>query len=397
MAENALTGGRGTPKAWAALQPLMPPLHTDSDYWWKLSGPCLATLMEAAGYSAEKQFEALVFHYHWIIPYMGPAPSVDGKLKWPSMFSKLNGMPMTYSWKWNTPTAKPEVRYTLEATNLLSGSEMDPLNQDPTNELLRRLRSVLPSLDLTWMDHFLSTLYDDDRQKYTLEAVSGAKLASTTLVSAEFAHKGLTMKTWFIPRKLGYDHGKIPMELWEQSLAQLDPANAARAAVYDFIKTSSEGKMLSPFMLGVDNVTPSKSRIKMYFRTPHTSFASVREVMTLGGRIAFPETKMQELKSLVAAVACLNPDFDDNSEVRPTPGQGSGSKGISSDLPAILSGFIYYFDIAPGGTLPDIKLYIQQRYLGQDDASMANGVMSWMENHGRGQFCQSWNELGSLI
>ncbi|EQL00023.1 Aromatic prenyltransferase, DMATS type [Ophiocordyceps sinensis CO18] len=61
-------------------------------------------------------------------------------------------------------TVKPEVRYTLDASNLLSGTEMDPLSQDPTIQLLRRLRSALPPLDLTWMDHFLPTLFDDDRQ-----------------------------------------------------------------------------------------------------------------------------------------------------------------------------------------------------------------------------------------
>lgn len=61
-------------------------------------------------------------------------------------------------------TVKPEVGYTLDASNLLSGTEMDPLSQDPTIQLLRRLRSALPPLDLTWMDHFLPTLFDDDRQ-----------------------------------------------------------------------------------------------------------------------------------------------------------------------------------------------------------------------------------------
>lgn len=58
----------GSPaKAWEAISQWLPSRGPESDYWWKLTGPHLATMMDAAGYAIEKQYEALVFHYHWIV------------------------------------------------------------------------------------------------------------------------------------------------------------------------------------------------------------------------------------------------------------------------------------------------------------------------------------------
>ena len=59
---------KGQPtKAWAALSQWLPPHSPDNDYWWHLTGLHLANMLEAAGYRLEKQYEALVFHYHWIV------------------------------------------------------------------------------------------------------------------------------------------------------------------------------------------------------------------------------------------------------------------------------------------------------------------------------------------
>ena len=176
---------------------------------------------------------------------MGPAPAADGSLKWKSLLG-VEGSPMEYSWKWNTPTSKPDVRFTMEAINQFTGSAMDPLNQDASREMLHRLEAAVPSVDLTWINHFLATLYDHDRRKYVQEAEAGAHFTTTIMTAAEFLPKGLNMKTYLIPRKLGQTEGQVPMKVWEDSLMQLDPNNAARAAMHEFLNNNAEGKLLSP-------------------------------------------------------------------------------------------------------------------------------------------------------
>ncbi|KAI1083649.1 dimethylallyl tryptophan synthase GliD1, partial [Whalleya microplaca] len=372
-------------KVWLSLSQWLPARDPGSDYWWRLTGEHLATLLDAAGYSIERQYSALLFHYHWIVPYMGPAPSPDGTLKWKSLLG-VEGSPMEYSWKWNTATSEPDVRFTMEAINQFTGTDMDPLNQTASREMLHRISEVVPTVDLTWVSHFLATLFDHDISKYIEEATAGAHFTTTVVHAVEFLSRGLSMKTYFVPRRLGQTEGQIPLAQWEESLVKLDPGSAARTALHEFLRSNPEGKLLSPFMLAVDDVVPAKSRLKFYFQTPHTSFASVREIMTMGGRITVPEQQLQDLRSLIAAVTGLEADFPEEAEVPCAPEYDPAAKDNFIELPILLSGYLYYFDIAPGSALPDIKFYTPVRRYGRDDLSLAEATVGWMKAHGRGAY-----------
>ena len=54
-------------EAWTSLSQLLPARNHDCDYWWKLTGGHLATMLHAAGYTLQRQYDALLFHYHWIV------------------------------------------------------------------------------------------------------------------------------------------------------------------------------------------------------------------------------------------------------------------------------------------------------------------------------------------
>ena len=54
-------------QAWRTLSQCLPTRDLDSDYWWRLTGRHMAIIVEAAGYAIEKQYEALLFHYHWTV------------------------------------------------------------------------------------------------------------------------------------------------------------------------------------------------------------------------------------------------------------------------------------------------------------------------------------------
>ena len=53
--------------AWTSLSQWLPPRDADSDHWWKLTGAHLATMLDAAGYTLQRQYDALLFHYYWIV------------------------------------------------------------------------------------------------------------------------------------------------------------------------------------------------------------------------------------------------------------------------------------------------------------------------------------------
>ena len=39
----------------------------DHEYWWQTTGRRLAVMLKEAGYSVNRQYEVLLFHYHWIV------------------------------------------------------------------------------------------------------------------------------------------------------------------------------------------------------------------------------------------------------------------------------------------------------------------------------------------
>lgn len=173
---------------------------------------------------------------------MGPKPGPNGSLKWESLLGH-EGSPIEYSWKWNTAAGKPDVRFTMEGINQFTGAAMDPLNQQASIELLHRLKEAIPSVDLTWANHFINTLFDHDRSRYVQQAAAGAHYTTTIMTAAEFLPAGMRLKTYFIPRRLGQTEEQIPMALWEE---KLDPDSPARAAMHKFLNSHPEGQALSP-------------------------------------------------------------------------------------------------------------------------------------------------------
>ncbi|KAI1496176.1 dimethylallyl tryptophan synthase GliD1 [Biscogniauxia marginata] len=302
-------------------------------------------MLDAAGYTPKRQYESLFKK----VPYMGPKPGYDGSLKWQSFLG-----------------SDPAVRYTIEPINQFTDTAIDPLNQQASIEMLHRLEQAVPSVDLTWANHFIATLYDHDRHKYTQEAAAGAHFTTTTATAAELVPQGVNIKTYFLPRRLGQTEGRIPMAQWEESLAKLDPNNQARATLHEFLNSHSEGEFLEPI------------------------FDSVREIMTLGGRIAVREKNLEDLRSLIAAATGLDEDYPADQEIPCPPGYDPVSKDNFKEIQFWLSGYQYYFDIAPGAVLPDIKFYTTIRRYGSDDRSIARGIMGWMESHGRGAYTGSY-------
>jgi hypothetical protein len=89
------------PKVWQSLKSYLVPKDPDAQFWWQLTGYQLACMVDAAGYTIEKQYEILLFHYHVVVssqpghptlPDMflisrscsGPTPRAGARRRWMS-------------------------------------------------------------------------------------------------------------------------------------------------------------------------------------------------------------------------------------------------------------------------------------------------------------------------
>lgn len=355
----------------------LPPRNTDCDYWWRLTGPLLAMMLFEAGYSVHEQYEGMVFLYHWVVPRLGPCLPPNGKPKWKSTLA-ANGCPFEYSWKWNSVDGAPNVRYTIEPIGPFTGTILDLLNQASTRELLYELDLIMPTLDLTWFYHFATALYDVGKEKYVKEAAAGRP--TTVLLAFELLKKDLVVKTYFYPKKLGQE-GPTGLDVFTNAIRGALSGSDSLEKVVQFLKTDPEGSLLQPVLLAVDCVKPSRSRMKFYVHTPHTSFDSVRTIMTLGGQIQGVDNALKELQELIKLIVGLDKDFPSSKEL-PAP-TAVVAEGLNS-------GYAYYFDIAPGSFTPDIKFYIPIQSYGGNDLKIAQGLINFMESRGRGQYTENY-------
>ncbi|KAL4867248.1 hypothetical protein BDV12DRAFT_198456 [Aspergillus spectabilis] len=391
VALSEVEGKQGI-SVWDSISQWLPSRDPDSNYWWDVTGPQMATMFEEAGYSRERQYEYLLIHYHWTVPYMGRKPGADGSLPWKCLITG-HGIPMIYSWKWNdaNPSSRPDIRIGFEPIGEYSGTALDPLNQLHTKGLLHTFARRMP-VDLTWTNHFLSSFYDSET-KYWQAKEAGVPLATTTMLGYDYLHDGLTLKTYFFPRAAG--ERLLPMERWDSSLRDILSQNGeigtrALDILLDFLKTNPEGQALMPTGLAVDNGTSSpsgsrSSRLKFYFRAPKTTFASVREIMTLGSRIPDLDPQLKSLHDLLSEVTGLPTNFPDDADVPVYHGFGWGSSPLGR-----ASYYLYYFDVAPGAEIPDIKFYTPLSHYGQNDLKSAQGIARWMESQGRGSYCANY-------
>ncbi|KAI9370620.1 tryptophan dimethylallyltransferase-domain-containing protein [Aspergillus egyptiacus] len=370
-------------QAWKTLSQILPSRGPDADAWWQLTGRHLAVLLDAAAYPVEKQYECLLYHYHYAAPYLGPAPRTSGyTTQWKSMLQP-DAIPFEFAWKWNQVGGKPGVRIGLEPIGPMAGTALDPLNHSATREVLHKLSSAVPGADLTWTHHFLATLFDHDYAKYTEIAATGAPIGTSLSLSLGFLPESTTMKTYFQPRTLS-QNDTLDTPRWEASFQQLHPDLPSRTALHDFLNTSPEGKFLKPFCLSVDNCDPSRARLKWFFNTPHVNFGAIREIMTLGGRRSSTRTQEHQLNELFDLLKTLTEQptaFPEDSEF-PYTSTLNGTGGTS----ATLRGCVYFFDIAPGKTLPEVKLYFPVRYHCRNDLCAIRSLIRWLDSRGRGEY-----------
>ncbi|KAJ5193614.1 hypothetical protein N7491_000945 [Penicillium cf. griseofulvum] len=358
-------------------------------YWWTHTGPYLALMLKEANYPTEKQFEYMLFYYHWIIPQLGLGPRPDGSFKWSSNLT-ADGTPLQFCWNWNNRETKPEIRTSFVPIGPCTGTPGDPLNHNAAIDLHRRFASINPATDLAWFEYFLSAIYEQDNEKIARETEErfGGVFGESVLACFEFKNKTPVMKTYLWPRLLGY-HMMTPYPVIEPAVrALLGPSTAALDLLDEFLHTNPVGKAMAPTMIAIDN-KPS-SRLKWYFHSPSTTFASVRQVMTLGGRIQGIDHELESLCDLIKATFPLPSDFPDDAEVTKAWQTPAYAKKNFDDRTEFLSGYLYYFDIAPGSQVPGIKFYAQTRLLGTDDLTLAKGITSWMKAHGRGKYCDNY-------
>ena len=153
----------------------------------------------------------------------------------------------------------------------------------------------------------------------------------------------------------------------------------------NFLTTTPEGSTLGITGVGIDCVEASKSRLKVYVRSSHTSLNTIRTIMTLGDKQSSfqKEGAIQQLQELCKLVLGLTNDFSPNKQL-------PSKNGKCADI-------VYNFDIKNGDRTPEPQVYIPVQCYGQDDLSIAQGLGEFMKSQGRSAYVDRYINMVQKI
>ena len=370
---NEVGNSRGSENVvWEVMSKHLKHQEINAQFWWSTTGPLLATLLHGAKYQITTQSEILLFYFLFLVPELGPRLDFSGKFsQWKSFMTDEN-MPLELSWEWGLGDNSPKVRLSMEPIGLDAGTLKDPLNQHATYRIVDQIQRIFPSIELSLFRHFSKELLT-----YTLEnGIKDGTLAtaghqSRSFIALEFGKTSTMLKAYFFPVFKARETGQSTLALISRAIAKLAKVEGLRFPSYgslsDYIRTSKEGSRLEAEMLSIDCVSPASSRMKLYLRSPSTSFSSVRANMTLDGKLEQPnlEKGIFELEKLWNLVLPAVQSGDSDTEL---PHKAHRTAGT-----------LYYYDIGPGQLVPIPRLYIPVRHYGRNDTVIAEGLISYLK------------------
>ena len=355
------------------------PIRANSNFqfWWSKVASLLAVLLSQAGYPPESQSRHLLFFLTLIVPELGKPPlssaqSVSGSPQWKS-FMTDDGTPIEFSWDWGCiDEGQPStIRFSIEPIAPDAGSQIDPLNSNAGLSFMHRLQQVLPEIDLDCFDHFSN--YFSTFKQAEVEPVSAANREqhqSQFFAACDLYRDSIKAKAYFLPALKSIQSGLSRLDLVSQSLVALDAEAGLDLGAFgllrDYIDNSPHQK-IEVEILAIDCVLPTNARIKIYVRSPHTSFRSVEDIMTLGDQ----NRRLQIAKGLEELHKLWDLVIGDGTV-----------KSASEELKHVshrTAGILYNFEIQHGKRELVPKVYIPVRHYGKNDLAVMQGLRSWLQ------------------
>lgn len=348
-------------------------------------GNALSSMMSLAGYVDSTAAAHRDFFANHVAASLAAFP-VTRPPRWKS-FMTDDHTPVELSWAWSGQERLPAVRYSVEPIGWDAGSVVDPHNVHASAVLRGSTLPHAPSLDLHWYRHFLQCLTLHQKSKSLQPGMPDEAPPSTcnppsqTFIAFDLEHnEDIVVKYYFMPALKAASLGTGKQEMTEAALRALKlrdgPALASLLESYHVLTeyfASFPVGTITVEIVAVDCVTPSKSRVKIYVRSRQTTFDSVIDMLTLGGRLPpLSQTAISSLRELWVGF------FG-------TPGsETSILEGPLPERPHCTAGILYYFELKPGSPLPTSKVYLPVRHYAQNDEQIARCLSQYLEKRGQG-------------
>lgn len=367
-------------KAWRVVAQESTPTDEDIAFWWQATGPLTASLLHEANYDLRSQQSHLRFYLKHLVRRLGPRPSADDRPSSWRSFVTDDFSPLEYSWSWNKVSQDPpKIRFTIELIGPGAGSRDDPFNQTANMDAAYEIAATYPYIDLTWLQHFSAAFVDPKLSPSTFSDTSHSTASPSSIFLAfDLAHNGqVAMKAYLIPVK-AEQIGVTRLEVVSEAIEALPYAFPSFVTLQRFLSTHPLGRDISIVGLGVDCLDPSRARLRLYIRSPNTSFGKVRDLLTLDGSLPMLGSKdaLSRLQKLWYTLLSLPQGFSPDSELEMV-GHETG-------------GVLFSFDVKPGNNHPEAKVYVPLKHYSESDGKAWSGLKTYLEQEGKGQWIEGF-------
>ncbi|KAL8894806.1 MAG: hypothetical protein Q9207_008405, partial [Kuettlingeria erythrocarpa] len=330
-----------------------------------------------AGYDIHAQYTCLLFYRAKILPTLGHEPRAHGRPSQWNSYTTDDYSPIEYSWNWSESNKKPKIRFAIEAIGSEAGALVDPFNQSKSNELISTLATTQSSVSLHLFRHFWDTLLVSSKDAALIdERASPDSHRSSLFIACEMEDTGVMVKAYFMPMLRALETNQSRTHVTARAIRALKYSHEgysypALELLLDFMELDPLGLQTEVEMISVDCIDPIQSRIKVYLRHASTSWANIRKILTLNGRIEITESKLEELWLFYRSVLSLGPDVFKSTEL---PGAKHSTAGM-----------FYCFYARTGDKNPTPKLSIPAKHYGRNDQAVTEGLVRYFSERGRGQ------------
>ena len=354
-------------------------------FWWsRHSGKALAVLLHNARYPPDIQYRDLKFFAQVVSPYLGVSheAGIDGGTSpWPS-FMTDDGTPLELSWDWGTKDSLPTIRYSIEPIGLDAGTSLDPYNLAVGPAFQDQLVRALPEMRLELFRHFMSFF----NSYIEHEAAPKDDHQSSIFYAFDLAATEITAKVYFFPKMRAMACGQSNQEVILQAINTIPGVSnddMAACGIFNDFTSDKVNKDLEYEMLAIDLINPTKSRLKIYFRSRETTFNSVINIMTLGGRIRNSKlySGLVDLHRLWKALFGARGPLD-----QPLSYSTHRTAGI-----------LYNVEFRLGESVPVAKIYLPVRHYSISDAAVIQGLNDYFQYRQRGKYMPDYVKAMSTL
>ena len=220
-----------------------------------------------------------------------------------------------------------------------------------------------------WFDHFKAQFDGVEHELvYSEEGHS-----SHIFYAFDLEDREISSKAYFFPGPKARELGQSNLEVISRAIKAAPHVRAAETEALSLFCEYAQVKGLDTLeldMLALDMIDPLASRLKIYFRIRETTFTSVIDALTLGGRVTSREID----KGLDGVRELWNSVLDVNEESHDLglPFVGHRTAGI-----------LYNVAFKLGDSMPEVKIYIPVRHYATSDREIMRGLSNYLYNSKR--------------